>query len=181
MFLASAGAGHGRGFLRGPAFKPRPDHPGGDRAFVPASRQKTSKNDIKTTMKEIPDNTAGAIVLTGHLRAKRPGESVRNAGAFIVAQGMLTPGALAEIIKRDGGCPSESRAGRRVDGPVRGCLWEMRRWKRWRCSGRGECFTVWCSLVSAVPKEELGTRRKCFNETFSRESAVTEREGRLEK
>jgi hypothetical protein len=50
-------------------------------------------------MKEIPDNTAGAIVLTGHLRAKRPGESARNAGAFIVAQGMLTPGALATIGK----------------------------------------------------------------------------------
>jgi len=51
-------------------------------------------------MKEIPNNTAGAIVLTGHLRAKRPGESVRNAGAFIVAQGMLTPGVSAEIKKR---------------------------------------------------------------------------------
>jgi len=30
-------------------------------------------------MKEIPNTTAGAIVPTGHLRAKRPGESVRNA------------------------------------------------------------------------------------------------------
>jgi hypothetical protein len=30
-------------------------------------------------MKEIPNNTAGAIVLIGHLWAKRPGESVRNA------------------------------------------------------------------------------------------------------
>ena len=50
-------------------------------------------------MKEIPNNTAGAIVLTGHLRAKRPSESVRNAGAFIVAQGMLTPGVLAKIRK----------------------------------------------------------------------------------
>ena len=71
-------------------------------------------------MKEIPHNTAGAIVLTGHLRAKRPGESVRNAGASIVAQGMFTPGVLATIIKRDGGCISESRAGRRPDVPVRG-------------------------------------------------------------
>ena len=71
-------------------------------------------------MKEIPDNTAGAIVLTGHLRAKRPGESARNAGAFIVAQGMLTPGALAKDQKKDGGCLSESRAGRRPDVPGRG-------------------------------------------------------------
>jgi len=44
-----------------------------------ASRQKTLKNDIKKTMKEIPHNTAGAIGLTGHLRAKRPGESIHNA------------------------------------------------------------------------------------------------------
>jgi len=64
-------------------------------------------------MTGIPDNTAGAIVLIGHLhlRAKRPGESVRNAGAFIVAQGQLTPGVLATIKKRDGGCLRESRAG----------------------------------------------------------------------
>jgi hypothetical protein len=91
------------------------------RAFVRrASCQTTSKNDINTTMKEISHNTAGAIVLTGHLRAKRPSESVRNAGAFIVAQGMLTPGVLAKIKKRDGGRFSESRVGRRLDVPVRG-------------------------------------------------------------
>jgi len=63
-------------------------------------------------MKEIPDNTAGAIVLTGHLRAKRPGESIRNAGTFIVAQGMLTPGVLAKDQKkatqRACGIPSRS-------------------------------------------------------------------------
>jgi len=47
-------------------------------------------------------------------------ESVRNAGAFIVAQGMLTPGVLAKIKKRDGGCPSESRAGGGPDVPVGG-------------------------------------------------------------
>ena len=106
-----------------PARKPRPDHPGGDRAFVPASRHTSlSSDDIKTTMNEIPDNTAGAIVLTGHLRAKRPGESVRNAGVFIVAQGMLTHGVLATIKKRDGGCLHESRAGRGPEVPVRaGC------------------------------------------------------------
>jgi len=117
VFLASAGAGHGRGFLRGPAFKPRPDHPGGDRAFVPASRQTSlSSKDIK---KRLRNNDEGdSRQHRGRNRPDRapPGKktrgSVRNAGAFIVAQGMLTPGALAKIIKRDGGCISESRAGR---------------------------------------------------------------------
>jgi len=33
---------------------------------------------------------------------------------------VLTLEVLAKIIKRDGGCISESRAGRRPDGPVRG-------------------------------------------------------------
>jgi len=111
-------------FCESPARKPRPDHPGRitpagspgpdhpgriTRAVTRlwfrhparrASRQKTSKNDFETMMKEIPDNTAGAIVLTGHLRAKRPGESIRNAGTFIVAQGMLTPVVLATIKKK---------------------------------------------------------------------------------
>jgi len=64
-------------------------------------------------MKGIPHNTAGAIVLTGHLRAKRPGESVRNAGAFIVAQGMFTPGVLATIKKEMAAAPA--KAGREED------------------------------------------------------------------
>ena len=59
-------------------------------------------------MKEIPDNTAGAIVLTGHLRAKRPGESIRNAGTFIVAQGMLTPVVLATIKKEMAAAPAKA-------------------------------------------------------------------------
>jgi len=71
-------------------------------------------------MKEVPNNTAGAIVLIEHLWAKTLNESVRSAGAFIAAQGMLTPRVLAKIIKRDGGCLSKSRAGRRPDVPVRG-------------------------------------------------------------
>ena len=53
-------------------------------------------------------------------QAKTSHESVRNAGASIVAQGMLTPGVLAMIIKRDGGCLSESRAGGGPDVTVRG-------------------------------------------------------------
>ena len=141
---------------------PRPDHPGGDRAFVPASRQTSlSSDDIKKTMKEIPNNTAGEIVLTGHLhlRAKRPVESVRTAGAFIVAQGMLTPNVLAEIIKRDGGGISERRAGRRPDVPVRGWYGE--------CGGG----TGGGGLIGGV----------FHGLTLIGESAVTERGGRLEK
>ena len=86
-----------------------------------ASRQKTSKNDIKTTMKEIPHNTAGAIVLIGHLRAKRLKRVHPHRRRLHRCTGSAhTRGVLARIKKRDGGFLSESRAGRRVDGPVRG-------------------------------------------------------------
>jgi hypothetical protein len=53
-------------------------------------------------------------------------KSVRNAGAFIVAHGQLTPGVLAKIKQRDDSCVCESRAGRRPEVPVRGCLWDSR-------------------------------------------------------
>ena len=59
-------------------------------------------------MKEIPHNTAGAIVLTGYLRAKRLSESVRNEGAFIIAQGLLTFKIHLKIKKEVAAVPAKA-------------------------------------------------------------------------
>jgi hypothetical protein len=126
-----------------PSTQPRPDHPGSDRAFVPASRQTSlSSDDIKTTMKEIPSNTAGAIVLTGHLRAKRPGESVRNARCLHRCTGDAHTRGPGNDLKKRWRLPQRKQSGKKTGCTSEGLGREMRRWKSWRCGGQGEYFTV---------------------------------------
>ncbi len=56
-----------------------------------------TEEDVRRVTDAIPNNSAAALILIEHLWAKNLKQALRDAGGFLIAQGMITPEALVAV------------------------------------------------------------------------------------